>query len=198
VLHWNSERFSLKLQSDSPLSMIFWFVQNSRFSQTNSFSDSINDRLYLNRYNFSHHENFSNVNPYKNGFSEPYYSFQESEFQMLSKVYISTQERDIQFLQSPASSFSPESAVFFRNVQSQSKGINIPMRNIYSYSFENDPTDNTSSGSVNTSISKKEKTYTLHISFIETNKILSNTYQLHVYNVCYMDLKFQDGFLKKQ
>ena len=190
--------FSIKLQSDKPLSMVFWFLQNSRFSQNDLYSDSINTRLYLNRYNYSHHENFSNVNPYKNGFSEPYYSFEESEFQMLSKVFISSPDRDIQFLQSPAGSFSPESAVFFRNVQSQSKGVNIPMRNIYSYSFENDPNDNRETGSVNTTIKSKKKTYTINLSFIETNKILSNTYQLHVYNICYMNLGFQDGFLKKE
>lgn len=190
--------FSITLQSSKPLSMMFWFVQNSRFSQTLSHSDSINSNLYLNRYNFSNHENFSNTNPYENGFSEPYYSFEESEFQLLSKIFISSPDRDIQFLQSPVGSFSPESAVFFRNVQSQSKGLNIPMRNIYSYSFENDPNDNRETGAMNTSISTKQKKYTLNLSFIETNKILSNTYQLHVYNVCYINLGFQDGFLKKE
>lgn len=190
--------FAITLQSDLPVSTIFWFVQNSRFSQTISYEDSTNSNLYLNRYNYSNHENFSNTNPYENGFSEPYYNFEESEFQLLSKIFISTPDRDIQFLQSAASSFSPESGVFFRNVQSQTKGLNIPRRNIYSYSFENDPNDNYKTGGVNTSIASKSKTFVLNISFIETPKILSNTYQLHIYNVCYMDLSFQDGFLKKQ
>lgn len=190
--------FSITLRSDLPLSMFFWFVQNSRFSQTGSYEDSINSKLYLNRYNYSNHENFSNTNPYENGFSEPYYLFEEQEFQLLSKISILNPDRDVQFLQSPVSSFSPESAVFFRNVQSQTNGLNIPQRNIYSYSFENDPLDNYKTGGVNTSIYKKQKTYTLSLSFIETSKILSNTYQLHVYNVCYMDLSFQNGFLKKQ
>lgn len=197
VLSGTPRQISLKLNSTMTLSGMYWFMQNSRFGNTSSYSDSVNSVLFLNRYNFSSHENFSNINPLKVGYSEPYYSFEESDFPLLSKISITTSQRDIQFLQSPITAFSPESSIFFRNIQSQIKGLNTPTRNIYSYFFEQHPLEDYVSGGVNTSINKKTDTYTLTVDFLDTTKILSNTYQLHVYNVGYMSLSFEDGFLKK-
>ena len=80
------------------------------------------------------------------------------------KIFISSPDRDIQFLQSQLVLSHPK-VPSFRNVQSQSKGLNIPMRNIYSYSFENDPNDNRETGAVNI-VFKEGKTYTLNFSLL--------------------------------
>ena len=189
------DQLTTKLNNTRPVSLIGWFFQNRRFLNIES-GDSINtSNLYLNRYNFGSHENFSNINPLVDGYIEPYYGFNEDNFPLCAQIELLSDKTDLKLLYTGSDAKTiPSTSVFFRDILSQSKGLYRPVKNIFTYSFEESPLSPTENGSAKDSISN----YKLFNVLINNDEVLSNVYDINIYNVCYTTLNFEGGELVKK
>ena len=180
-----------KLYSSGKLKQILWFVQNKKYQK---LTDPSNDYLFLNRYNFSSHENFSNTNPDLSGATPPLYQYDEELFPLVSDVIIETGNYDLR-INAGGNQQSQNSAKYFRNIDGPIRGLHIPLRNIYTYSFDPDPKVYMESGFENTSIQKATEEYTLENTLINTPEVLTaNLYNLFVYNRVTRTIRFENGF----
>ena len=178
-----------KLYSSGKLKQFMWFVQNKKYQK---LTDPSNDYLFLNRYNFSSHEN-ENFNN-KNFGGSPNYEEDEELFPLLSDVTIETGTYDIR-LSAGGNQQTQNSSKYFRNIDGPIRGLHIPLRNIYTYSFDPDPKVYMESGFENTSIQKSTEEYTLENTLINTPEVLTaNLYNLFIYNRVTRTLRFENGF----
>lgn len=127
---------------------------------------------------------------------EPRYRLFEKFYPIISNIEITTQKRRIGFTNQSGTGDFPDSALYFRDIQGQSKGLFSPLRNIYSYSFSVDPTLKAPGGSSNMNIMDSKEKYVLTNNLINTSAVLSNVYDMHVYNVGYTILDFDHGQCK--
>ena len=185
---------TVQLKSQRKTSAIVWTFRNQRFVKTEA-SDAVNSNLFLNRYNFSSHENFSAISPLEGGYIEPYYGFNEVNFPLCSKIELLYSKNDLKLLYAGSEKDTiPSTSVFFRNITSQSRGLYSPSKNIFSYCFEDDPNSPSPQGSSVNSLND----YKLFVTLIDEPEIKSNLYNMHVFTFSYFDLEFKDGFLIKK
>lgn len=188
------DSLTVQLKSQRKTSTIVWTFRNRRFVKKEA-SDTVNSNLFLNRYNFSSHENFSAKNPVDGGYVEPYYGLNEVNFPLCSKIELLYPKNDVKLLYAGSEKDTiPSTSVFFRNIISQSRGLYSPAKNIFSYCFEDEPTSPTPVGSSVDSLNN----YKLFVTLIDEPHIKSNLYDMHIFTVSYFDLEFKDGFLIKK
>lgn len=186
--------FNVQLKNNEKNHSIFWTFRNRRFTSLSS-SDSVNSNLFLNRYNFSSHENFNVINPLDLGYTGSFYSFNEKDFPICSKLQLLYPKNDLSLLYAgDDNSTIPSTSVFFRDIYSQSKGFFTPERNIFSYNFDENPL------APEPSKNYKENTsdYKLSISLINTEDVISNVYDVYIFTYYSFDLNFENGFLLKK
>jgi len=170
-----------------------WFFQNRRFIKT--ATDTTNSNLFLNRFNFSSHENYSAVNPLSAGYVGNYYGYNEYDFPVCSQMQLLHTTNDVKLLYSGSDNPNiPSTSVFFRDILSQTKGLYRPAKNIFSYAFEEDPLSSEESGSSVKDLSK----YTLSLKLINSTEVTTNVFDLYVYTASYMSLNFESGNLIKK
>ena len=185
---------SVQLKSKKRTSTVLWAFQNRRF-KTSTASDSINSLLFLNRYNFSSHENFSNINPIEDGYIEPFYGFNERNFPLCSQIRLLYSKTVVEIIYTGSTQETiPSTSVFFRDILSQSRGLFTPVRNIFSYSFEDEPRNPEIGGSYTENLDN----YKIEATLINTDQVTSNVYDLHIFTMSYFDLDFENGRLVKK
>lgn len=188
------DSLTIQLKGNRKTSAVMWTFQNRRFKNSVA-SDDINSNLYLNRYNFSSHENFSAKNPFEDGYIEPYYSFNERNFPVCSKIELLYSKNDLKLLYTGSESeIIPSTSVFFRDITSQTKGLYTPTKNIFSYCFEDTPLSPEMNGSFTESLSD----YKLFNTIIDTESVKSNVYDIHIFTLSSFELNFKDGYLLKK
>ena len=188
------DSLTVQLIGKKKTSAIAWTLRNQRFSKLAS-SDEVNSNLFLNRYNFSSHENFSAVSPLEQGYIEPYYGLNEINFPLCSQIELLYSKNDLKLLYAGSEKdVIPSTSVFFRNITSQSKGLYTPSKNIFSYSFEDNPLSPSSSGSSVDVLND----YKIFTTLIDEPHVKSNLFDLHIFTVSYFDLQFKDGYLLKK
>lgn len=185
---------TLDLESGSPVSTIGWFFQNRRFINTLA-SDTLNSNLFLNRFNFSSHENYSCINPLSAGYVGNYYGYNEYDFPVCSQTELLHSKHDVKLLYSGSENVNiPSTSIFFRDIFSQTKGLFRPHKNIFSYSFEENPLRTEESGSSEKNIND----YKLFLKLINSTEVTANVFDVYVYTVCYKSLNFENGNLIKK
>jgi len=184
---------TVQLGSTAPVCVAGWFFQNRRFIKT--ATDTTNSNLFLNRFNFSSHENYSAVNPLSAGYVGNYYGYNEYDFPACSQMQLLHTTNDVKLLYSGSDNANiPSTSVFFRDILSQTKGLCRPAKNIFSYTFEEDPMSSEESGSSVKDLSK----YTLSLKLINSTEVTTNVFDLYVYTASYMSLNFESGNLIKK
>lgn len=184
---------SVQLESAVPVSLLGWFFQNRRFVKT--APDTLNSNLFLNRFNFSSHENYSAVNPLISGYAGNYYGYNEYDFPVCSQTELLNTTNDVKLLYSGSDNASiPSTSVFFRDILSQTKGLYRPSKNIFTYTFEEHPMNSEESGSSVKDLGK----YVLSLKLINSTEVTSNLFDIYVYTACYMSLNFENGNLIKK
>tara|TARA_B110000858_G_scaffold76938_1_gene89161 strand:+ start:275 stop:1720 length:1446 start_codon:yes stop_codon:yes gene_type:complete len=188
------DSLTIQLKGNRKTSAIVWTFQDRRFKSSIA-SDDVNSNLYLNRYNFSSHENFSVKNPFEDGYIEPYYGFNERNFPICSKIELLYSKTDLKLLYAGSESdIIPSTSVFFRDITSQTKGLYTPSKNIFSYCFEDTPMSPDMNGSFTESLSD----YKIFNTLIDTETVKSNVYDIHIFTLSSFELNFKDGYLLKK
>ena len=185
---------TIQLKSSRKTSAVMWAFHNRRF-KTLEASDAVNSNLFLNRYNFSSHENFSAKNPLDEGYVEPYYGFNERNFPVCSQIDLLYSKNDVRLLYAGSdSAVIPSTSVFFRDIASQTRGLYTPTKNIFSYCFDDEPRSPDVGGSYTTNLSD----YKIYNVLINTDEVISNVYDVHIFTISSFDLQFENGFLLKK
>lgn len=188
------DSLTTQLKGSDKTSAIIWTFQNRRFKNI-SATDTVNSNLYLNRYNFSSHENFNAKSPLEEGYIEPYYGFNEVNFPICSKIELLYSKNDLKLLYAGSEvNTIPSTSVFFRSISSQSKGLFTPEKNIFSYSFDEHPRSSEPSETYTTNLGE----YKLFTTLIDNDTVKSNVFDLHIFTYSSFDLQFQDGYLLKK
>lgn len=187
-------QITVQLKNERPVSSVAWFFQNRRFTQV-SVGDTTNSNLFLNRFNFSAHENFTAVNPLEDGYTGEYYGLFEDNYPLCSQIQLLNPKQDLKLLYTGSDNKTiPSTSVFFRDIYSQVRGLYRPTKNIFTFSWEENPMLPHPSGSVAEDI----KEFKVENILINTDEVLANVYDLHLYNICYTTLNFEDGMLLKK
>tara|TARA_B110000977_G_scaffold184599_1_gene248557 strand:+ start:7654 stop:9099 length:1446 start_codon:yes stop_codon:yes gene_type:complete len=188
------DSLTVQLKGSRKTSAILWTFQNRRFKNL-AAQDSLNSNLFLNRYNFSSHENYSAISPLDGGYVEPYYGFNEVNFPLCSKIELLYSKNDLRLLYADNSSGTiPSTSSFFRNISSQTRGLYTPSKNIFSHCFEDEPMSPIMSGSHIDTLND----YKLFTTLINNPEVRSNVYDLHIFTISYFELEFKDGYLIKK
>jgi hypothetical protein len=173
------------------ISVICWCFQNRRFKNTSN-PDSF---LFLNRFNFSAHENINIVNPFETGYVEPYYGFREVNFPICSQIELLYSKNDIRLLYSESDNLTiPSTSVFFRNISSQSRGLATPDKNIFSYTWDENPMNPQPAETETDNLSD----YKLLTTLIDSDAVRDELYDLHIFGMYSFKLLFENGFLIKK
>ena len=187
------DSLTTQIKSSRKTGCIVWLFQNRRFKNILA-SDSVNSNLFLNRYNFSAHENYAAVNPLVDGYIEPYYGFNETNFPLCSRIELLYSKNDVKLVYAGISDKIPSTSTFFKNIISQSKSLATPVKNIFSYSFEDDPMKPSPGGSTVDNLDD----YKIFNTLIDTEQVKSNVYDLHILTSSYFSLEFENGTLVKK
>jgi hypothetical protein len=185
---------TVQLKGSGKTSAIMWAFQNRRFKNI-SATDELNSNLFLNRYNFSSHENLNGKSPLEEGYVEPYYGFNEVNFPICSKIELLYPKTDLKLLYAGSESDTiPSTSVFFRSISSQSKGLYTPEKNIFSYTFDENPMTSEQSETYKTNLGD----YKLFATLINDPIVKTNVFDLHIFTYSSFELQFEDGYLLKK
>ena len=168
---------NIDLVPSIPVKTINWFLRNTDFenenvsresSQTNTTPDA--EYYYQNRFNFSS----SMTSTIQNEFYNPPMSS--------AKLYVNGE--DLPGLQD-------SDHKYYKYIVPFTSRLSRPFRNIYTYTFSMNPVNVESSGSLDFTYLRSNRTK-LNIKMKEG---LTKTYTLHIYYVGYQTFTFENGFM---
>lgn len=148
-----------------PVKLLMWFLRRESFEDENTHDSNV----FANRYNFS-----------ANIYQSPANSFYEPVMKN-AKIFLNGQALP---------NINNTDHTYFKYIVPLSNSINRPEKNIYTYSFAFNPLKVESTGSLDFSMIKKNRT-TLNVEINDS----SNIYSLNIYYKGFKTFNFQDGFL---
>jgi len=191
------------LTSLMPLKYITWALIRREYTQLDFNASGSNGpeefktNKFMNRLNFSNHENtwFNRYN--KTNLSLNSNTFIQNQIfaPLISECYITTSKLDIGGFAKSTNYTDQYGAMFFRGFQTARKNIQVPLSNLYRYCFDSDGTSNEPSQFENYTIMDKSVKHTLNVNLINSDIIRNNVYIFYVYNTGVRNLHFEDGFV---